>query len=86
MKVKTKLTEVEKVKWAMMRSSNVKEVADMLHYKLGINDIEIFESTIDDKEGNNVCDIWVLEFEAALWKVYALMQAFKLKNVRGYLM
>ena len=74
------------VKWAMMKSNNPKDVAATLHYSMGINDIEIFESTINDKEGNKVEDIWVLEFDAAPYKVETLKKLGNLKEIGEYLM
>lgn len=76
----------EHVKWAMMRTSKPDMVAEGLYMAFAIDDIDIFESTINDLNGNVVDEIYVLEFDATKTQVEVLKNAFKLENVRGYLM
>lgn len=73
-------------KWAFMRSNDPKQIADALHELFGTTDIEIFESTIDDKEGNKVCDIWVIEFDIKESDLKILMEVMKLSEINGYIM
>ena len=80
------LNEKEHVKWAMMRTSKPYMVADALHLAFGIDDIDVFESTINDLNGDVVEEIYVLEFDATEPQVEVLKKAFGLEDVRGYLM
>ena len=73
------------VKWAMPKSNNTKGISDFLRTKMGINKIDILESSINDNDGKVIEAIWVLEFDAAFWKVAALKRAYKLREVNGYL-
>lgn len=76
----------EHIKWAMMRTSKPDMVGAVLHMVFGINDIDVFESTINDLNRNVVEEIYVLEFDATEPQVDVLKKAFGLENVRGYLM
>ncbi len=77
----------EKVKWAMIGTSEPYKVADGLHDIFGIDHVDIFESTINDsRTGNKVEDIWVLEFNANAVQKEVLKRAFNLEEIRGYLM
>lgn len=78
---------MEKVKWAMMGTSEPFKVADALHDVFGIDNVDIFESTINDsKTGNKIEDIWVLEFTVNAVQKEVLKRAFNLEEIRGYLM
>lgn len=77
----------EKVKWSMMGTSEPHKVADFVHNVFGINEVDIFESTINDsKTGAKVEDIWVLEFSVNAVQKEVLKRAFNLEEIRGYLM
>ena len=77
----------EKVKWAMMGTSKPFDVADGLHDIFGIDNVDVFESTINDsRTGNKVEDIWVLEFTVNEVQKEVLKKAFNLEEIRGYLM
>lgn len=80
------INKVKHVKWAMPKTNNPKDISDELHLRIGINAVDILESTINDLDGNPIMDIWVLEFDAPLYKVAALKTALKLEEVNGYLM
>lgn len=74
------------VKWAMMRTTNVEELVKFLHNKICIDNFDLFESSIDDRNGNKVEDIYVLEFDTDDTGVMLIKMIFGLKEVRGYLM
>lgn len=73
------------VKWAMPKSNNTKDISDFLRTRMGINKIDISESSINDDYNKVIEAIWVLEFDAAFWKVAALKAAYKLQEIDGYL-
>lgn len=80
------INKVKHVKWAMPKTNNPKAISYELHSRMGINTVDIAESTINDLDGNVIMGIWVLEFDAPLYKVAALKTALKLEEVNGYLM
>ena len=80
------MKDMKHVKWAFMRSNDPKQIADALHELFGTADVDIFESEIDDKDGNKVCDIWVIEFDISDEDLKILMEAMKLSNINGYIM